>query len=461
MTVTLKSAARGKTPAKGTNEAPATPAPAALDMVSIRPEELIVGRALQTDIVSDSGHLLLAAGTQVTPRFFDLLKQHNVTTLQIHKTDAERATLRGLTAESSPVGMPFDTELTRKLDTLIEGGSLFVANAGPAVRESMVMHGCKAYDPEQRESLIQQHRATGESLDNMMREAMHGRSIDMSQIAGISAVYLTQMTNDRDSVLTIAGEAGRDEQLSAHCLQMSLIGMALGIQMGLDERNVRNIGLCGLVHDWGMAKVPLEIRTAARQLTRSEFYEIQKHSIYSLELLEKISGIPNLVPLVAYQLHESYNGEGYPRGRRGNSIHLFARILKVADAYAALTAPRPWRPRLMPYSAMELIIRKSEKKHYDPAVVRALLQIISLFPIGSLCALNDGSLVRVLRSNGANYTSPVVKVLQGASGTPVDSADLDSLIDLSVSDLKILQALPEPSREEISCTPEVLDLVRE
>lgn len=85
----------------------------------------------------------------MTPRFFDLLNQHKVTTLQIHRADAEHATLRGLTTEPMPAGMPFDSELTRKLDTLIDAGSLFVANVGPAVRESMVLHGCKAYDPEQ------------------------------------------------------------------------------------------------------------------------------------------------------------------------------------------------------------------------------------------------------------------------------------------------------------------------
>lgn len=430
------------------------------DMIEVRPDELIVGRALQHDVVSDSGQLLLAAGMQITPRFFDLLRQHHVAALRIHRDDAARVTLSNLTLESV-AGLPFDTQLTQKLDSLIDSGSLFVANAGPAVRDKMVMHGCKAYDPEQRESLIQQQQATGESLDNMMREAMHGRRVDISQIAGISAVYLTQMTEDSDSVLTVANEAGRDRQLAAHCLQMALLGMAIGIEMGLDEKNVRNVGLCGLVHDWGMIKVPETIRTSQVRLTHREFFGIQKHSIHALELLEKVAGIPTVVPLVAYQVHESPNGEGYPRGRRGNSIHLFARILKVADAYAALTADRPYRPRLMPYAAMELLIRKSEKKHFDPAVVRALLHVVSLFPIGSLCVLSDGTVARVLRSNRTNYTKPVVQVLQSATGERVDPQSDESLIDLSVSDLRIMQALPEPGSGETSCTPEVYDPPRD
>ncbi|MCC7424986.1 MAG: hypothetical protein IT428_32340 [Planctomycetaceae bacterium] len=128
MTVSLISGTRGKALSRVSPDAAGAPAS---DMISIRPEELIVGRALQNDVVSDSEHLLLAAGTQVTPRFFDLLNQHKVTTLQIHRADAEHATLRDLTTEPMPAGVPFDSELTRKLDTLIDAGSLFVANVGP------------------------------------------------------------------------------------------------------------------------------------------------------------------------------------------------------------------------------------------------------------------------------------------------------------------------------------------
>jgi hypothetical protein len=90
-----------------------------------------------------------------------------------------------------------------------------------------------------------------------------------------------------------------------------------------------------------------------------------------------------LVPLVSYQIHERINGSGYPRGRSEENIHPFARILYVADRYVSLTSLRPHRQPLTPYAAMETLLKSEEERGADPLVVRALLRVISLFPVVS------------------------------------------------------------------------------
>ncbi len=192
---------------------------------------------------------------------------------------------------------------------------------------------------------------------------------------------------------------------------MSTLEMAIGVEMGLDATNVRHLSFAGLIHDWGMLRVPEKIRNAPRRLTSTGFLHIQKHPIHVLEILQCVSGILSVVPVVCYQIHERINGTGYPRARSGNAIHQFARILQVADAYVALTSPRPFRPPLMPYAAMECLVRLSRDRAVDPAVVRSLLQVLSLFPLGSFVTLTDGSVGRVLRRNGSHYTSPIVQLM--------------------------------------------------
>ncbi|QDT26839.1 Cyclic di-GMP phosphodiesterase response regulator RpfG [Gimesia panareensis] len=430
------------------------------ETVAIRVEDLIVGRTIQNPIYDAHGVLLLAEGAVITSRFKELLRDRKQDHVEIHNEDASTVSLNALAGnpliEGASPGI-FSTELTEKLDRLIESGSMFVANTGPALRDSMVVHGCKGYDKEHRENLFDQQQAFGESLDNMMRGALKGSRPSGSEIAGIAANYLTQLTSDADCVISVAMEAGSDETLSQHCLQMSLLGMAIGAELNLDEGNIRTIGLCGLVHDWGMVKVQEKIGKWRRRLEPLELMEMRKHPIFSLEMLEEIAGIPSIVPVVCYQVHEQPNGEGYPRQRSQNMIHLFARILNVAHWYVSLTSSREDRPALMPYAAMEYMLRMTNEKTIDSSPMRALLNLLSLFPVGSFVTLTDGSAARVIRRNGDHYTSPIVQIIQTADGKNADLENPDMIIDLKQSDLEIDQALPTPGKDEIDLTSELFD----
>jgi HD-GYP domain-containing protein (c-di-GMP phosphodiesterase class II) len=239
------------------------------------------------------------------------------------------------------------------------------------------------------------------------------------------------------------------DDLAARSLESSLLAMAIGIEMGLDAENISNLGVAGLVHDWGMMQVPLEIRTANRKLNQVEMLEIKKHPIHSLEILQRVSALPRVVSLISYQVHEKVNGNGYPRGRRGNSIHQFARILQVADAYTGMTSQRPYRPPMMRYAAMECLLRMAKEKSVDPDVVRALLKIQSLFPIGSFVILSNSAVAQVIRRNQDKYTQPIVRVLQDSEGNPANLDDDSTLIDLSDSELTVQQAMPAPGTNEV------------
>jgi HD-GYP domain-containing protein (c-di-GMP phosphodiesterase class II) len=205
-----------------------------------------------------------------------------------------------------------------------------------------------------------------------------------------------------------------------------------------------------------MLRVPEGIRNASHKLSSDDRLEITKHPIYSLEILERITLLPRIAPLVVYQVHERPNGQGYPRGRSGKHIHPFAKMVAVADTYTALRSVRPFRPPLSPYAAMECVIRQARDRHVEPDVVRALLRIQSLFPLGSYVTLSDSSVACVLRSNGDEYTKPIVQHVQDAEGNSIEADDDAALIDLLDSRLSIRQALPTPGTTEVGLSEEVL-----
>ncbi len=429
------------------------------ELVPVRVDELIVGRPLQSAMFDEHGILLLAAGNLITSDFKRLLKQRGDGSVRATIQDASR--IRLTVSAPEPVHhLKLDEETTNRLDRLVDNGLLQVENTGPAVRDRFVCHGRKAYSSDRQTSLQEQRKAASESMGGMLKEALRGNSVSSTDVTRMAAECLTDLADDADCKLNVALQISQEPSIADHCLKMSTLGMALGVELGLDEDNCKRIGIAGLVHDWGMGAVPPELRNADRILTEHEMFQIRKHPSYTVDMLERMPGIPSVVPVVVYQVHEQPCGRGYPRGRCGDRIHLFSRILAVADTYAALTSARPFRNALTPYAAMECVVKLARNKTLDPDVVRALLKVLTLFPIGSFVALSDGQIARVIRRNGDRYTTPVIQLIQDVRGQPVDPARDDATIDLADSALKIVQALPTPGTSEQVLSDNILTVPR-
>lgn len=425
-------------------------------LVSVGIDSLITGRTISLPIFDHDGVLLLAEGSVITTKFKQQLRARGIGEIELDTRDAEAVTLT-TAGDLGPQAVQLDSELTEKLDRIIDSGNLFVANTGPAFAEQMVFQGCKAYDQESRRRIVEVHANASKSLDGFIQNALHGEDISGQQLLNTAGSYLTAMMSDADCVLDTVLQVGQDVELSEHCIRLALAGMAIGIEMQLDEDNLRTLGLCGLVHDWGMVKVSEEIRCAPRWVSEAEFVAIKRHPIHSLEMLEQVKGLPREVPLVAYQVHERADGSGYPRCRKQAETHDFARILGVADAYVALSSPRPYRKALMPYAAMECIITQASQGVFDTNVVKAMLQAMGLFPISSYVVLDDASVARVLRRSGAAYAKPIVQRISNADGSEISEDDSQAIVDLSQSDeFRVTQALPMPGQDEIRLTPEIL-----
>lgn len=422
--------------------------------------DMVTGRTLQFPVYDEQGVLLLAGGSIITPRFKQLLQRREVDKIQASAVDAANLTapdsvdLDDCVADLEQFAATH--ELSSKLDSLIESGSLFVKNIGPPASRNIVLHGCSGYNAEARKKVEDRHHASARALDGMMRHAINGGEGASEQIAVMAGHFLTSMTSDIDMVLALAAEAGGDEDLSQHCLQMATLGMAIAVEMGYDAENVQRVGMCGLVHDWGMLRVPEEIRSKTRRLTPVEFHDIKKHPIYSLEMLRGIVGLPGVIPLTCYQVHERPNGSGYPRGRQGNSIHPFARILHVADIYVALTSRRSYRAPLMPHAAMECLLSKAAVGTVDHEVVQKLLMSLTLYPPGSLVELSDQSVAQSLRRNGSRYSQPIVRIVRLPDGKKAPHDD-SQVLDLADSDLRITRPIPFPGRNEIPLTTEIFE----
>jgi len=416
--------------------------------LSIDIDQLILGRELSLPIHDSKGVLLAGPGTQITADLKNRLLSRGVKSVLLDEFDAAKVTLCQIDEET--VFPELENKLNERLEGLIRSGMMSVRNTGPSVREKVVRHGRTGYNAEQQAKVAAENEENAAAVDEVLGDAINGEELDAERMDAVAESCINNLVADVDGMLT-AGMAGGDGSttVAEHSLNVSSLGMAIGMELGLDDANLRVLGIAGLLSDLGMIQVPRSVREAARSLTDVEFVEIQKHPIRTANILEHVQGMPTIVQIIAYQIHERPDGAGYPRGRTKQSIHPFAMILHVADAFTAMTSTRSYRPALMPYTAMTTLLAEAANGGVDPNAVRGLLNLVSLFPIGSFITLSDGSVAKVLRASPGNYMNPIVGRVQGADGGLLADDD-SSLVDLSTSELQVIQALPTPGQSQIA-----------
>ena len=132
--------------------------------------------------------------------------------------------------------------------------------------------------------------------------------------------------------------------------------------------------LGGWLHDVGKLAVPERTLNKPRPLDDAEWEVMRTHSAVGADIVHRIPVLRQVASAVRHH-HERYSGDGYPDGLAGHAIPIEARIIAAADAYAAMTADRPYSPaRTTQEATAEL--RRSAGSHFDPAVTDALLAVL-------------------------------------------------------------------------------------
>jgi HD-GYP domain-containing protein (c-di-GMP phosphodiesterase class II) len=197
-----------------------------------------------------------------------------------------------------------------------------------------------------------------------------------------------------------------DAYTFTHMVNVSVLSVLIGMQLGLDKKDLVDLGQGGLLHDTGKTKVPISIINKNGRLDQEELKEIQKHPVYGQEILLE-SGITEegiLAPVI--QHHEKIDGSGYPYGLKDESIHFFAKIAAVADIYDALTTVRSYKKAMIPYKAVSIIL--SMVKHFDPKVIKAFINLVGLYPVGTVLELSNGNIAVVIETNVSSPLRPIV-----------------------------------------------------
>ncbi len=333
-------------------------------------------------------------------------------------------------------------ERARQLDDRAQrGDALSVSPRGPAFRARDV-DPARDYTEEEKAAVRVVREETVQNVDHIFRSAAEGSGIGPGAAGDCVDRLLEGFAKAPNLLECLTYLEEKDDFLAQHAVSTAAVAMAMGESLRFSQEQVRELALAALLANVGMVKVPDPIVRKPDRLTPDEMREIQRHPIHGINLLEQFGGVPETVRLAIYQSHERDDGTGYPRHRKRTQIHDYARVLVVADMFVAMSSARYHRPALLPYEAIESTVRLAGSGAVCPKTVRALLQAVSLYPIGSWVELNTGQAARVVSAGGQRpIDRPVVRILLDPFGEPTTPRVIDLSKETSV---RVVRAMPCP-----------------
>ena len=306
------------------------------------------------------------------------------------------------------------------------------ATSEPSSAQQRPHHAVGKTDPLPMEEELQNaarlcHSAR-QSIVDMFSQARLGNIVNTAVCADLVDDIVRSVRRHPGALISLSRLKAEDDYTYMHSVAVCALMVALAKAMKQSGAQIREAGLCGLLHDIGKAKIPLDILNKPGSLSDDEFATVKRHPEHGFDALRE-GGVSDCVREACLHHHERMDGMGYPHQLAGKGISLLARMTAVCDVYDAVTSNRPYKRGWDPADALSKMI--SWKGHFDPAVLSALIDVVGIYPTGSLVRLKSEKLAVVVEQNKLAYTRPTVRVFY-CSASARDIPPI--LIDLSVTE---------------------------
>ncbi|MCP4632809.1 MAG: HD domain-containing protein [candidate division Zixibacteria bacterium] len=202
------------------------------------------------------------------------------------------------------------------------------------------------------------------------------KNIDyLKRCHGLINNLITYLDCNENALLYFEEVIPDNYQLHVHCLNVSILSLALGMEMGIKDSNeLIDLGLGALLHDVGMTIVPQVIRSKTDKLTDREYIMIRKHVSWGANILEESKFLSKKALIPIWQHHERIDGNGYPFRIRGDELDLFGKISAITVVFDALNTNRPYRKAISSFPALKEMI--SIKGAFDPKVLTVFVKMM-------------------------------------------------------------------------------------
>lgn len=295
-------------------------------------------------------------------------------------------------------------------------------------------------EPDDEEAKAASKRMYAQSVAaarDVLTSARVGQAPSLRKLKRAVQGIVDQILGDEAPLIGLTTLRDYDEYTFTHSVNVGIFSVAIGKRLGLSKLQLYDLALAAFLHDVGKTRVPVELVNKRGALTPEEWALMRAHPWLGVLTMFGMQRSGPELPLramrVAYEHHLRTDGAGYPKIVRDRRQGLFSRIVAVADSFDAATSRRSYRPQPSDPAVVLRTMRDDPSSGLDPVVVKALINTLGVYPVGTVVVLDSYELA-IVHAAGATPESlsrPTVRVVTDALGLTVYPGHL---LDLSAVD---------------------------
>ncbi|MEH6549439.1 MAG: HD-GYP domain-containing protein [Pseudomonadales bacterium] len=262
----------------------------------------------------------------------------------------------------------------------------------------------------QTKSLLQDAKTHGE---------INGRKLKRNVKLCVDSV-----TRNPNALVWLTAIKHQDAYTLEHSVNVGVLAIALGRQLGLPRQQLETLGLCGMLHDVGKAGIDQAILNKSGTLTAEELEHIKSHVAVGRDMLLHDPLIAPEILEAVFSHHERVDGGGYPSGTSSEALSFYTRVITIVDAYDAMTSDRVYTKSISSTKALKILYNERGKQ-FDQQLVVAFIQCMGLYPPGCLVEMESGEVGLVIAADPHSRLQPKVALIRDKNKKTVQQIIVD------------------------------------
>ena len=248
-----------------------------------------------------------------------------------------------------------------------------------------------------------------------------GQAPSIKKIKRVVQSIVDQILNEETSLVGLTTIRDYDEYTFTHSVNVCIFSVALGRRLGLTKIQLYDLGLAALFHDIGKSRVPITVLNKTEGLNDDDWRWLAAHPWLGVLTLFHMRGqqeLPYRAMVVAHEHHMKIDLTGYPKALRPRDQSIFSRIVAVADGFDAATTRRAYQTVPLSPAAVLAGMRDNARRGFDPVIVKGFINLLGVFPVGTLVVLDTFELALVHASNPRPeaLSRPIVRIVSEDRG---------------------------------------------
>ena len=259
------------------------------------------------------------------------------------------------------------------------------------------------------------YQTSADKVTQVLSGVLNSEKIDHLALKSSLNNIMESLSAQRHELLNLATVKRYDTETYVHMLNVSILSMYFSSRLGFDKEDILNIGVAAMFHDVGKIDISRKVLHKSEKLSDQEFSRIKSHTLLGAEIMLKYVDSLGILPVVvSIEHHLKYDSSGYPRLPLLRKPHLASLIVSLCDVYDALSQRRGYKQDYSP-DVVYNIMNKERGTSFDPELFDKFFKAMGVWPIGSVVALNDGSIALVSDENELDIWRPKVEIVSPES----------------------------------------------